>query len=140
MPAGFEGVVEHPKPEANGDGEDGAGEDNRPGAKGPDDQGDPGDSAEPPEGDEGEGGGDGVSAGMASFISKGGNFSADFADVREDRVLLFGTVESTVREFVYDIRATNQGKMQVPPILAESMYDPSVWGRSLGATFEVKAP
>jgi uncharacterized protein YfaS (alpha-2-macroglobulin family) len=62
------------------------------------------------------------------------------ADVREDRVLLFANVPPAAHEMVYQIRATNQGKVQVPPLLAQSMYDPSVEARSLGAQFEVTPP
>lgn len=136
LPAGFEVIVDHSKAEGAEDGERGEGAEPTPGQA---DEGD-GQEAAPPEGDEGEGGGDGAAAGMVGYISKGGNFAADFADVREDRVLLFGTVEASAREFVYAVRATTQGKLQVPPIFTESMYDHTLRGRSLGATFEVKAP
>jgi uncharacterized protein YfaS (alpha-2-macroglobulin family) len=77
---------------------------------------------------------------MASYIIKGGDFAVNSADVREDRVLIFATVPPEVHELVYQIRATNQGKVQVPPLWAHSMYDPSVEARSLAAHFEVTAP
>ena len=77
---------------------------------------------------------------MASYILKGGDLPVNSADVREDRVLFFATVLPQVHELVYQIRATNQGKAQVPPLWAHSMYDPSVEARSLGAQFEVTSP
>lgn len=79
--------------------------------------------------------------GPQSRIDAGGStFSADYADLREDRVVLFGTVSNTVTEFVYQIRATNRGTFQVPPVYAESMYDRTVKAMSLGGNMTVEAP
>jgi uncharacterized protein YfaS (alpha-2-macroglobulin family) len=58
----------------------------------------------------------------------------DYADVREDRVVIYGSATPDVHEFVYRIRATNAGKFTVPPAYAESMYDRSVQARSAGGT------
>ncbi len=49
-----------------------------------------------------------------------------YADVREDRVILYCDVDTKMREFVYRIRATSAGKFRIPPLYAESMYDRSV--------------
>ena len=59
-------------------------------------------------------------------------------DVREDRVVVFGRVSSEVREFVYRIRATNEGDFQAPPTFGEGMYDRSVQALSTGTKFTVK--
>jgi uncharacterized protein YfaS (alpha-2-macroglobulin family) len=56
----------------------------------------------------------------------------DYADIREDRVVIYGTATPDVHEFVYRIRATNAGKFVVPPAYAESMYDRSIQARSAG--------
>ncbi|MBI5624103.1 MAG: alpha-2-macroglobulin family protein [Elusimicrobia bacterium] len=53
-----------------------------------------------------------------------------YADIREDRVVLFGVVGSEAKEFVYSIRATNRGAFSVPPIFAEAMYDRSIQARN----------
>jgi uncharacterized protein YfaS (alpha-2-macroglobulin family) len=58
----------------------------------------------------------------------------DYADIREDRVVIYGTATSDVHEFVYRIRATNAGKFAVPPAYAESMYDRAIQARSPGGT------
>jgi uncharacterized protein YfaS (alpha-2-macroglobulin family) len=51
--------------------------------------------------------------------------SPDYMDIRDDRLLLFTKLESnTRREFIYLLRAVNQGKYQLPVIGAEAMYDP----------------
>jgi len=50
----------------------------------------------------------------------------DFVDIREDRVVLFGSVGYSAQEFVYRIKATNKGKYVIPPAFAESMYNRAV--------------
>ncbi|MFC3651353.1 alpha-2-macroglobulin [Dyella humi] len=60
------------------------------------------------------------------------SWQLDYADVREDRVVIYGTATPDVHEFVYRIRATNAGKFAVPPAYAESMYDRAVQARSVG--------
>ncbi|HEV7778594.1 MAG TPA: alpha-2-macroglobulin [Luteibacter sp.] len=59
-------------------------------------------------------------------------WSPDYADVREDRVVIYGTATPDVREFVYRIKATNAGTFVVPPAYGESLYDRNVQARSVG--------
>ncbi len=76
--------------------------------------------------------------GPQSRIDAGGSsFSADYADLREDRVVLFGSTSNSATEFVYKIRSTNRGTFKVPPVFAESMYDRTVKALSLGSTITV---
>ncbi|WP_430389647.1 alpha-2-macroglobulin [Dyella sp. 20L07] len=56
----------------------------------------------------------------------------EYADVREDRVVLYGTALPDVGEFVYRIKATNAGRFIVPPAYGESLYDRSVQARTAG--------
>ena len=56
----------------------------------------------------------------------------EYADIREDRVVIYGTATPDVREFVYRIKATNAGTFIVPPAYGESMYDRSLQARSPG--------
>ena len=67
----------------------------------------------------------------------GSTWSPQYADVRDDRVVIYGTATRGVGEFIYRIRATNSGKFIVPPAYGESMYDRTVQARSLGGTIEV---
>jgi uncharacterized protein YfaS (alpha-2-macroglobulin family) len=53
----------------------------------------------------------------------GTTWSIDYADVREDRVIIYGTAQAELREFVYQIKSTNAGTYQIPPSFAEAMYD-----------------
>ena len=64
-------------------------------------------------------------------------WSLEYADVREDRVVIYGTALRNVQEFVYKIRATNAGAFVVPPAYGESLYDRNVQARSLGAKIQV---
>ncbi|MCI1042824.1 MULTISPECIES: MG2 domain-containing protein [Caballeronia] len=68
----------------------------------------------------------------------GSTFQPVHAEVREDRVVLYGTASSNVKEFVYRIRATNSGRFAVPPAFAESLYDRRIQAQSAGgATLDV---
>jgi uncharacterized protein YfaS (alpha-2-macroglobulin family) len=102
----------------------------------------------PPEGGEGEGGeggGEGEGGGpdeeTAAFALPialpGSTFDPSFGDVREDRVVLYGTAEPQVRELVYAARATNTGTYVVPPVMADAMYDRSVVSRSVAGKITV---
>jgi len=62
----------------------------------------------------------------------------DYADVREDRVVIYGSVGSDAQEFVYRIRATNAGTFVVPPAFGESMYERDVQARSLSDKLTVE--
>jgi uncharacterized protein YfaS (alpha-2-macroglobulin family) len=56
----------------------------------------------------------------------------EYADIREDRVVIYGEATPDVRQFVYRIRATNAGTFAIPPAYAESMYERSLQARSAG--------
>jgi uncharacterized protein YfaS (alpha-2-macroglobulin family) len=88
--------------------------------------------------EEGEGEGEAeepASAPAAGWVSPIGLDSStwhpDFVDIREDRVVLFGSVGPSMQEFVYRIKATNRGTYTVPPAYAESMYDRAIRARTL---------
>jgi uncharacterized protein YfaS (alpha-2-macroglobulin family) len=59
-------------------------------------------------------------------------------DVREDRVVFYGWVDATAREFAYRIKPTNRGRYAVPPVQAEGLYERAVEARAPGGTIEVK--
>jgi uncharacterized protein YfaS (alpha-2-macroglobulin family) len=68
------------------------------------------------------------------------SFSPEYVDVREDRVVLYGTVGNTVTEYIYRIKATNTGAFVMPPAFAEGMYDRGVRARSVGTKVTVRTP
>ncbi len=61
-------------------------------------------------------------------------------DLRDDRLVLYGSVTRSASTFVYRVRATNAGVFQVPPAFAEGMYDRAVTGLSTATTLEVVKP
>lgn len=59
-------------------------------------------------------------------LTTGGNWSSAYADVREDRVLIYGIVSNNMAEYRYRIKANTAGVFTVPPIYALAMYEPTV--------------
>jgi uncharacterized protein YfaS (alpha-2-macroglobulin family) len=54
-------------------------------------------------------------------------WTPDYVDIREDRIVLYGTVSNRVSSFTYRARAINSGSFTTPALFAEAMYDKSVW-------------
>ncbi|UPG85900.1 alpha-2-macroglobulin [Luteibacter aegosomatis] len=85
---------------------------------------------------EGEGGDEGGADDTPAWHSPIGNpestWKPDYADVREDRVVVYGYADPDVKEFVYRIKATNAGTFVVPPVFAESLYDRGVQAMAPG--------
>ena len=53
-------------------------------------------------------------------------FTPNYIDIRDDRLLFYGTFQYQREErFYYALRAVTQGTFTVPPVSAEAMYDPS---------------
>ena len=53
-------------------------------------------------------------------------FKPDYIDIRDDRLIFFGTFpRQRERKFYYALRAVTQGEFTLPPIVAEAMYDPT---------------
>ncbi len=76
-----------------------------------------------------------------SPFQTGGSWRPDFADGREDRIILFGTATKEAQEFVYQIKATNIGTFTLPSALAEAMYDRAIHALSPSeGTISVVAP
>ncbi len=71
-------------------------------------------------------------------LGAGGSWAMEYADVREDRVVFYGTASRNLAEFTYRIKATNTGQFTVPPAYAESMYERGVQARSAGGVLTVE--
>jgi alpha-2-macroglobulin len=61
----------------------------------------------------------------------------EYADVREDRLLAFGTVTGSDTEITYRIKATNRGTYTIPPVQAEAMYHQKIRARGVSGTLTV---
>jgi alpha-2-macroglobulin len=147
LPGGFEVVLQERR--RQGDDEDG--EERAARGHGEDEEGEGGAADEVARGGEGEDddtAGDDTSHGMGSEGEGGGSFmlpitvagttmDLDFGDVREDRVVLYTRASSSVSELVYVLKATTVGSFRTAPVLADSMYDRSVIGRSTGGKITV---
>jgi uncharacterized protein YfaS (alpha-2-macroglobulin family) len=70
----------------------------------------------------------------------GANWTPEYADYRDDRVVLYGDATKSVQTFVYKVRATNAGTFQVPPAFAEGMYNRQITGQSQSAKLEIVKP
>ncbi len=62
----------------------------------------------------------------------------DYVDIREDRIVVFGSVSQKLNSFVYKARAINKGTFTVPPLFAEAMYDKKTWAFRPQAPLTVK--
>jgi hypothetical protein len=61
---------------------------------------------------------------------------ADYVDVREDRVVFYGSFDTSVRELTYRAKVTSAGEFVIPPPWAESLYDRAV--RASGSAGRIK--
>ncbi|MCE0483690.1 MAG: alpha-2-macroglobulin family protein, partial [Methylacidiphilales bacterium] len=61
----------------------------------------------------------------------------EYVDVREDRLLAFGSVTGTETEIRYKIKATNRGTYVIPPVQAEAMYHQKIRARGVSGTLTV---
>jgi uncharacterized protein YfaS (alpha-2-macroglobulin family) len=68
------------------------------------------------------------------------NWTPQHADVRDDRLVLYGDIGKDAGTFVYRVRATNAGVFQAPPAFAEGLYDAKTTGMSQGAKLEIVKP
>jgi hypothetical protein len=68
-------------------------------------------------------------------------WSADYMNIRDDRVVVFGSLEAgETKTVVYAVRAVTSGTFTLPPVEAEAMYEPRIWARGAGGTVEVSGP
>ncbi len=74
-----------------------------------------------------------------SIAREFGRWHADYTDIREDRVVFYGSFGSAVTELSYQVKLTARGQFVVPPATAEAMYDRSARAQTPGGRFEVTA-
>src|SRR5262249_36023777 len=59
------------------------------------------------------------------------------ADVRDDRLVLYGDIGKDAATFVYRARATNAGMFLAPPAFVEALYDPKTTGLGAAGKLEI---
>lgn len=67
-------------------------------------------------------------------------WQSDYIDIREDRVVMYGTVDAQALPFTYRVKVTGSGEFVVPPPFAESMYHRDIQAQGTAKTFTVSAP
>ncbi|MBI2380524.1 MAG: alpha-2-macroglobulin [Gammaproteobacteria bacterium] len=101
--------------------------------------------ANPEDGGEGEECPDGCDSEEPVWVSPvggkdGSDWRLEYADVRDDRVVLYGMLSRDVATYVYRVRATNAGHFTAPPPYVEAMYEPMLQGRGQGGSLEIVKP
>ncbi|MBK0033968.1 alpha-2-macroglobulin family protein [Erwinia sp. S43] len=84
----------------------------------------------PPENAEEEGESENSGGWSSPLAADGSTWSVDYSDIREDRVIVYGSATREVQEFVYQIKATNTGSFVIPPAYGEAMYDRDIQAMS----------
>jgi hypothetical protein len=79
--------------------------------------------------------------GGVSWATPDEQWAADYVNLRDDRVEVFGALGAgETKKVVYAVRAVTAGHYTLPPVEAEAMYEPRIWAREAGATVEVSSP
>jgi len=139
LPAGFEVVMQTASQDEGGAESGDHGQPNETtSTEGEENEGQGEGESESESGEEAPTGGGGP--GLLTIALPGSDFAVDYVDVREDRVVLYGSVGKEMSTFIYKIKATNAGKVVTPAIHAESMYDRSVRARGEPGTIIVVRP
>jgi uncharacterized protein YfaS (alpha-2-macroglobulin family) len=68
------------------------------------------------------------------------DWNLEYKDVREDRVVVYGSFHNRLTEIRYRVKATSPGAFVVPSAYAGSMYDRTVHARSEPTRFTVARP
>ncbi len=67
-----------------------------------------------------------------------GGWRMDYRDIREDRVVFYGTFAQTITTISYRVKVTASGDFVAPSAFAGSMYDRTVEARTAPSRFEVE--
>ena len=65
------------------------------------------------------------------------NGNTDFSEMREDRILIYTDLNRTESEYTYTVQLGVAGTFNIPPISAQSMYNPQINALGKSGTFTV---
>ncbi len=85
----------------------------------------------PPEPESDDSDGDAPASWQSPLAASGSTWAPDYSDIREDRVVIYGSASTDVQEFIYQIKATNTGSFVIPPAYGEAMYDREIQALSV---------
>jgi uncharacterized protein YfaS (alpha-2-macroglobulin family) len=74
-----------------------------------------------------------------SLRRQSSSWQSDYVDVREDRVVFYGSFGRRVTELNYRAKVTTAGRFVVPPAYAGSMYDRRIQGHTAAGNIKVEA-
>jgi uncharacterized protein YfaS (alpha-2-macroglobulin family) len=72
-------------------------------------------------------------------VNSSGSFTLDYFDIREDRLLVYGTVNSYVGKISYKVKFTSEGTFKVPAITASPLYDTSISAAGAESAFVIES-
>jgi len=80
-----------------------------------------------------------TSSSLPNWVKETENlWMTDYADIRDDRVIVFGRTGKKPYLYYIQVRGTTPGVFFLPPVKAMVMYDPELRANTLGGSFEVK--
>ena len=74
-----------------------------------------------------------------SISRSGHGWKPDYVDIREDRLVYYGSVGKQLKEISYQVKLTASGVFTTPSATAESMYDRSIKAVTQAGKFTVSA-
>jgi alpha-2-macroglobulin len=78
---------------------------------------------------------------IPDWVDADAAWEAQYMNLRDDRVEVFGTLESAqTRQVVYSVRAVTSGVFHGPPVEAEAMYNADIWARVAGSIVNIAGP
>ncbi|QSQ18707.1 DUF11 domain-containing protein [Pyxidicoccus parkwayensis] len=79
--------------------------------------------------------------GSAAWIDADSLWAADYVNIRDDRMEVFGSLAAgESKKVVYAVRAVTAGSFTLPSAEVEAMYDPRLWARESAGTVQVSGP
>lgn len=82
----------------------------------------------------------GLEADFNSIRENGSGWNPDNIDIREDRVIFYGTATKDVSSFTYKAKAITNGNFIVPPLFAQAMYENKVKALKPYENIEIRKP
>ncbi|MFC3150361.1 alpha-2-macroglobulin [Litoribrevibacter euphylliae] len=73
----------------------------------------------------------------SSLDRRSSYWDSEYIDIREDRLVIYGSFDQGVTELSYKVKATASGDFVLPSVFAEAMYDPKTYGYSAAGSLSV---
>lgn len=77
-------------------------------------------------------------AGFAVIPHSIAAYDCDCVDMREDRIIFYCSIDSTVKTLSYTLQAINEGEYAIPPISAQAIYQPEIRAQGIAGRIVIK--